>query len=143
MSQLNTPEKDAAGKPPTNRQQSAHSPNLTLQLPSPIITKRTRTASTSARALENPIETGIVKAFSRSKGHGFISPKSGGEELFCHVSDIDGEYVPQPGDEVRYRLCAIPPKFEKHQAVHVQIINLTPEVHHKWEEPVYPDSPAQ
>ncbi|XP_065359538.1 cold shock domain-containing protein CG9705 [Calliphora vicina] len=129
-----TPEKLTPGKPPIYRRSSSGSPHSTLQLPSPIITKRTRTASTSARALENPLVTGIVKSFSRTKGHGFIAPKSGGDEIFCHISDIEGEYVPMEGDEVKYRLCAIPPKYEKFQAVHVNIINLTPEVHHKWEE---------
>ncbi|XP_055910994.1 cold shock domain-containing protein CG9705 [Eupeodes corollae] len=138
MSSQNTPEKNLAARPPLCPRSSSHSPNhpgASLQLPSPIITKRTRTASTSARALENPVETGIVKSFSRSKGHGFLTPHSGGEDIFVHISDIEGEYVPQPGDEVKYRLCAIPPKYEKHQAVHCQIINLTPEVHHKWIEP--------
>ncbi|XP_013110611.1 cold shock domain-containing protein CG9705 [Stomoxys calcitrans] len=132
-----TPEKlipGHPGKPPLSRNSSSGSPNSTLQLPSPIITKRTRTASTSARALENPIVTGVVKSFSRTKGHGFIKPNDGSEELFCHISDIEGEYVPMEGDEVKYRLCAIPPKNEKFQAVHVKIINLTPEVHHRWEE---------
>lgn len=38
------------------------------------------------------------------------------------------------GDEVQYRLCAVPPKYEKHQAIHVNIINFSPEVHLKWEE---------
>lgn len=46
---------------------------------------------------------------------------------------IEGEYVPLPGDWVTYRICQIPPKFEKYQAIHVQITNLTPEVHVKWE----------
>lgn len=139
MSSQNTPEKSlAAARPPICPRSASHSPShggASLQLPSPIITKRTRTASTSARAMENPVETGIVKSFSRSKGHGFLTPHTGGDDIFVHISDIEGEYVPLPGDEVKYRLCAIPPKYEKHQAVHCQIINLTPEVHHKWEEP--------
>lgn len=109
--------------------------NSQLQLPSPIITRRTRTASTSARALANPIETGIVKSFSRGKGHGFIAPHTGGEDLFVHISDIEGEYVPMPGDEVRFRLCIVPPKNEKHQAVHCEIINFCPKKHKRWEEP--------
>lgn len=48
---------------------------------------------------------------------------------------IEDEYVPLPGDEVKYRLCPIPPKFEKNQAVHVKIVNLTPQVHVKWNTP--------
>lgn len=51
------------------------------------------------------------------------------------VHSIEGEYVPLPGDEVIYRLCPIPPKFEKNQAVHVRIVHLTPEKHLKWDEP--------
>ncbi|XP_063221475.1 cold shock domain-containing protein CG9705 isoform X2 [Bacillus rossius redtenbacheri] len=114
---------------------SPDSPNSKLQVPSPLITRRTRTDSTSARAFENPVETGVVKVFSRSKGHGFITPDKGGEDIFVHISDIEGEYIPLPGDEVQYRLCPVPPKFEKCQAVHVHITNLTPEVHLRWDCP--------
>ena len=53
--------------------------------------------------------------------------------IFC---SIDGEYVPRVGDEVSYRLVPIPPKFEKKQAVHVQITNFTPEVHQRWQSPL-------
>lgn len=109
-----------------------------LQLPSPIITRRTRTASTSDRAMRNPIEEGKVKSFCRSKGHGFITPVSGDVDIFVHISDIEGEYVPLPGDEVSYRLCTIPPKFEKVQAIHVHITHLTPEKHSRWEERATP-----
>lgn len=55
-------------------------------------------------------------------------------KLFLFFS-IEGEYVPLPGDQVQYKLCPIPPKFEKNQAIHVNIINFTPEVHLKWDCP--------
>lgn len=41
------------------------------------------------------------------------------------------------GDEVKYRLCIIPPKCEKFQAVHVQIIHFSEEKHKKWEDVCY------
>lgn len=81
--------------------------------------------------MANPEIEGTIKSFSREKGHGFIE-QNNGEDIFVHISDIEGEFIPQPGDKVRYRLCPIPPKFEKFQAVHVHIINLTPNVHQKW-----------
>lgn len=56
---------------------------------------------------------------------------------------IEGEYIPLPGDEVSYRICAVPPKYEKHQAIHVIITNLTPHVHHKWETPISDDEAHQ
>merc|ERR1719376_1268679 len=96
---------------------SASSP---LTLPSPIITRRNRTKSTCEIALANPEVMGTIKSFCRQKGHGFISPQDGSTDLFVHISDVDGEYVPQTGDEVRYRLCPIPPKCDKMQATHVQ-----------------------
>ena len=54
-------------------------------------------------------------------------------------SSIEGEFVPRVGDEVSYRLCPIPPKEEKFQATHVRIINFTPDVHIKWDAPLYDD----
>ncbi|BES97205.1 CSP [Nesidiocoris tenuis] len=106
-----------------------HSPAV----PSPLVTRRTRTDSTSARALQNPQETGFVKSFCRAKGHGFITRDSVEETIFVHISDIEGEYVPLPGDRVKFRVCPIPPKLEKVQAVHVEIIDFGPEVHKKWD----------
>lgn len=44
---------------------------------------------------------------------------------------IEGEYVPVEGDEVIYKVCAIPPKFEKVQAVEVTITHLKPGTKHE------------
>ncbi len=47
--------------------------------------------------------------------------------------------MPRPDDEVSFRLCPIPPKLEKFQAIHVRIINFTPDVHLKWDSPLRED----
>ena len=49
-----------------------------------------------------------------------------------HISDIEGEYIPRKGDRVRYNQCPMPPRFDRPQAVQIQIIDFTPEAHHKW-----------
>jgi len=108
-----------------------------------VITKRNRSNSTYERAKDNPIEHGVIKYFNRSKGHGFIiSDQREGEEIFVHISDIEGELVPRQGDQVTYRLCPIPPKLEKFQAIHVRITNFTPEVHLRWDSPLREEEKA-
>ncbi|NRF65841.1 cold-shock protein [Aquincola sp. S2] len=39
----------------------------------------------------NTTETGIVKWFNDGKGFGFITPESGGKDLFAHFKEIRGE----------------------------------------------------
>ncbi|KAF4116455.1 hypothetical protein G5714_003944 [Onychostoma macrolepis] len=80
------------------------------ELPSPLPTKRTRTYSATVRANAGPVFKGVCKNFSRSQGHGYIRPAHGGEDIFVHISDIEGEYVPVEGDEVTYKVCAILPR---------------------------------
>lgn len=41
----------------------------------------------SARASERPESNGVIKSFCRAKGHGFVQPKDGGEDLFVHISE--------------------------------------------------------
>ncbi|MGH0172447.1 UNVERIFIED_CONTAM: hypothetical protein FKN15_063277 [Acipenser sinensis] len=106
-------------------------PHFGGELPSPLATRRTRTFSASARAAAGSLCRGHCKHFSRSQGHGFITPASGGEDIFVHISDIEGEYVPIEGDEVTYKVCSVPPKNQKIQAVEVVITHLTPGTKHE------------
>ncbi|KAF0025177.1 hypothetical protein F2P81_022058 [Scophthalmus maximus] len=101
------------------------------ELPSPLPTKRTRTYSATVRAKSGQVLKGVCKNFSRSQGHGFIRPSHGGEDIFVHISDIEGEYVPMEGDEVTYKVCPIPPKNQKIQAVDVVITHLNPGTKHE------------
>lgn len=105
-------------------------------IPSPLPTRRNRTYSQSERAKEGPTLRGKVENFCRQRGHGFIIPEDGSGHMFVHISDVEGEYVPKPGDDVTYKTILIPPKMEKKQAVHVQITHLAPGVSHEtWSSP--------
>ncbi|EPQ11865.1 Calcium-regulated heat stable protein 1 [Myotis brandtii] len=107
------------------------SPLRSNVVPSPLPTRRTRTFSATVRASQGPIYKGVCKCFCRSKGHGFITPADGGPDIFLHISDVEGEYVPVEGDEVTYKMCSIPPKHEKLQAVEVVITHLAPGTKHE------------
>ncbi|XP_063170669.1 calcium-regulated heat-stable protein 1 [Candoia aspera] len=107
------------------------SPMRGYLIPSPVPTRRNRTFSATTRAAEGPTYNGVCKCFCRSKGHGFITPGDGGPDIFVHISDIEGEYVPVAGDEVTYKVCTIPPKNEKLQAVEVNITHLAPGTKHE------------
>lgn len=106
-------------------------------IPSPIVTRRTRTSSLSRFASDGPQKTGTIAEFCRKRGHGFVTPDDdSSERLFVHVSDVEGEFIPQAGDHVTYKECPIPPKRTKVQAVEVTIIDLAPGTKHlRWEDP--------
>lgn len=117
------------------RSLSSNSPPIPagLSLPEIIITRRTRTHSMNGR-IGDEVHEGIVKFFCRSRGHGFIDDDEDPFPVFMHISDIEGEFIPRKGDRVRYQVCPMPPRFDKPQGVHIQIIDFTPEVHKKWSE---------
>merc|ERR1739848_880231 len=55
---------------------------------------------------------GTMMRWNSDKGFGFIKPSDGGDDLFCHVSDlIDGEGSVYEGDKVRYKV-----KFDERNA---------------------------
>ena len=46
---------------------------------------------------------GIVKFFNAQKGFGFITPKSGGKDIFVHVNNVQGDADSmREGQEVEY-----------------------------------------
>lgn len=56
---------------------------------------------------------------------------SAGPACFSPPRSVEGEYVPVEGDEVTYKMCSIPPKHEKLQAVEVVITHLAPGTKHE------------
>jgi len=93
---------------------------------------RSRTISTCSETLYH----GIIKKFSRTKGHGFIEQASAPNHpmIYFHVCDIFGELVPQEGDSCVFRVAYRPPR-DSEKAVEVKL-QLTPEQlksHETWQ----------
>eukprot|EP00794_Sanderia_malayensis_P009182 gene9182-10156_t len=106
---------------------------LPFLIPSPVPCRRTRTTSQSRIASDSPVETGVITEFSRSHGHGFVKADSEEEKhYFVHISDVEGEYVPQNGDKVEYRTIFMPPKLTEKQAVEVKLIKMGESKHERW-----------
>jgi len=99
-----------------------------------LLPRRSRTSSISDR-IKSSAQKGTVSYFCRSRGHGYILGQENGEEHFVHVSDIESEFVPMKEDKVSFRLCPIPPKFERCQAVNVQITEMSSSPHRRWDSP--------
>ncbi|MEV1291953.1 cold shock domain-containing protein [Pseudonocardia sp. NPDC049635] len=71
---------------------------------------RTVPARTAPAATAGPVSRGVparggegvVARYDEDRGFGFITPDSGGDDLFVHVSVIMGSEPLQKGDRVRY-----------------------------------------
>jgi CspA family cold shock protein len=46
--------------------------------------------------------TGTVKFFNNDKGFGFITPQNGGQDVFVHVSALQGSGSLREGQQVSY-----------------------------------------
>jgi len=64
---------------------------------------------------------GKIKTWNQGKGYGFISPESGGKDIFLHIKSIQNrDRIPDRGESITYtlskdkqnRLCAIDGTFE-------------------------------
>ncbi|CAG0909809.1 unnamed protein product, partial [Cyprideis torosa] len=82
-----------------------------MQPPSEYATRANRPSEVREQ-MPKKIYHGKVSAFCREKGFGMIRMEAADDEVFVHISDVEGEYIPLPGDKVRFCLCPIPPKLE-------------------------------
>jgi CspA family cold shock protein len=53
---------------------------------------------------EDEMATGTVKFFNQDKGFGFITPEDGGQDVFVHVSALQGSGSLRDGQKVSYDL---------------------------------------
>jgi cold shock protein len=49
------------------------------------------------------MQKGTVKFFNTAKGFGFITPESGGKDVFVHISETGGAVL-QEGSEVEFEI---------------------------------------
>ncbi|MFC5291317.1 cold-shock protein, partial [Actinokineospora guangxiensis] len=60
------------------------------------------TAGPAAREVPVRGGEGVVARYDSDRGFGFITPDSGGDDLFAHVSVVMGSEPLRKGDRVRY-----------------------------------------
>mgnify|MGYP003456895740 CR=1 FL=1 len=55
--------------------------------------------------MTKPVLKGTLKTWKEDRGFGFISPESGGRDLFIHISALgQTTHRPRPGDIVHYQV---------------------------------------
>ena len=69
------------------------------------------------------MNTGVVKWFNSSKGHGFITNDANGEDVFVHFSaiQVDGFKTLEEGQKVTFDVESDPKDSRKLRAVNVHI----------------------
>lgn len=66
--------------------------------------------------------TGTVKWFNDAKGYGFITPDDGGEDLFAHFSQIQGNGFKSLSENQRVSFDVTVGSKGKTQASNIQVI---------------------
>lgn len=66
--------------------------------------------------------TGTIKFMNQEKGFGFIVPDAGGDDVFVHVGDIEGQQMLQTGEPVSYTTAV--KKGVRSQAVNVTCLRM-------------------
>lgn len=49
------------------------------------------------------MQEGTVKFFNETKGFGFITPSNGGQDIFVHITGLNGGEI-REGDKVSYEV---------------------------------------
>lgn len=58
-------------------------------------------------------QTGIVKFFNKTKGFGFISPETGGKDVFVHITAVERSGLPGLEEGMRVSFETEPDKHGK------------------------------
>jgi CspA family cold shock protein len=68
-------------------------------------------------------QTGTVKFFNQEKGFGFISPETGGKDVFVHITAVQRSGIPQLDQGMRVSFEVQPDKRGRGpQAVELQLV---------------------